>query len=84
MKNKNLIHICPSTYILRDAGKFSGIRHSKIRMLEKKDKRYLFLQKYATSTIFRNQVNDMKIIPHSTTETIISLIENSLRNIFFG
>lgn len=41
MKNKNLIHICPSTYILRDAGKFSGIRHSKIRMLEKKEKIFI-------------------------------------------
>ena len=68
-RNKNLIHPCPSTHILRDAGKFSGVRHSKIRMLEKKNKSYLFLQKYATSTLFRNQVNDLKIIPHSDEET---------------
>lgn len=50
MKDKNLIHICKYLHS-RDAGKFSGIRHSKIRMLEKKDKRYLFLQKYAASTM---------------------------------
>lgn len=64
-----LIFFIQSTHILRYAGKFSGVRHSKIRMLEKKSKSCLFWQKYTISTLFKNQVNDLKIILYSDEET---------------
>lgn len=77
-KRIQIIFFLPSTHILRYAGKFSGIRHSKVRMLEKKGKSYLFLQKYAINSLFRNQVNDLNIIPYSDEETEFHSLEMSM------